>query len=208
MTTIPAHTPNPESRKHVGTEYVPQCSGLAPRNIELGITREHSEIQSMFRITKRLGILCNLLYTSMLYRFRVIPPTRVRVGPDRSNHENQTPTTLSSPAPASSQPRAHIRAVRPGHARRGDRRPVRLTLRRLRPPGTFFGVWSPTPQCVARELGGNPANRREIAYRLCDACCARCERDQKFVATLENCILELWRAGNAHRFQTIEASNG
>jgi hypothetical protein len=68
-------------------------------------------------------------------------------------------------------------------------------------PADFIGVWSPTPECIARELGGDPTNARQIVYRLCHPCAARWTNDEQFGTTVEDRILEVWRAGNVHRFK-------
>jgi hypothetical protein len=66
---------------------------------------------------------------------------------------------------------------------------------------SFVGVWFPTPECIARELGGEPTGFRRIVYRLCNACSGQQERDRSFVTTIENAILHLHRDGRVSRFQ-------
>jgi hypothetical protein len=37
-------------------------------------------------------------------------------------------------------------------------------------PGPCIGLWSPTAEVIANDLGGDPSRSRQIAYRLCGAC--------------------------------------
>jgi hypothetical protein len=74
-------------------------------------------------------------------------------------------------------------------------------------PGNFVAQWLLTAECIARELGGNPANSRTIFYRLCDRCARRCQREKTFVTRVENAVLKVWRAGNVYRMtDTVEVS--
>ena len=68
-------------------------------------------------------------------------------------------------------------------------------------PAVFTGMWSPTPECVARELGGDSGSTRTLIYRLCGACVDRAGRDRSFVATIEHAVLEVYRVGQVHRFK-------
>jgi hypothetical protein len=65
----------------------------------------------------------------------------------------------------------------------------------------FVGVWSPSARCIKDDLGGDPERIRRIFYKLCQRCADRGDRDRGFTATLENAVLEVWRAGNVQRFK-------
>ena len=78
MNDIPVYPINPESRNVGNYQQVTSCSELTRGMLNSEQWREHSELPPMFRDTKQLGILCNIVYSSMLPRFRVIPPTRAR----------------------------------------------------------------------------------------------------------------------------------
>ena len=68
-------------------------------------------------------------------------------------------------------------------------------------PGVFVAVWSPSPECIAKELGGDPTRFRRLVYRLCETCGRRGVHDKRFVAIVEGKILRLWRAGRVHRIR-------
>jgi hypothetical protein len=69
-------------------------------------------------------------------------------------------------------------------------------------PAAFIAMWSPSPEIVVRELGGDPTAWRRLIYRLCGQCSARCEREKEFVLTVEAAVLKLWRGGYVHRFRS------
>jgi hypothetical protein len=67
-------------------------------------------------------------------------------------------------------------------------------------PGACIGLWAPTAEVIANNLGGDPSRSRQIAYRLCHGCADRCQAgDRQFVAMVEDRVLEVWRSGNVHR---------
>ena len=68
--------------------------------------------------------------------------------------------------------------------------------------GDYVGVWSPTADVVANELGGDRTKFRQLYYRLCRRCARRCQDDKRFVGALEDKVLELWRAGNVIRVRS------
>ena len=63
----------------------------------------------------------------------------------------------------------------------------------------YTGVWSLTPECVARELAGDPSRTRTLVYRLCAECVNQGGWDRSFVTAVEDAILEHSRTGNVHR---------
>ncbi len=68
-------------------------------------------------------------------------------------------------------------------------------------PASFMGVWAPSPECIARDLGGDPSRFRRIVYRLCQRCADRGDQDRQFIRTVEKAIIELQLAGNVTRFK-------
>ena len=57
-------------------------------------------------------------------------------------------------------------------------------------PGACIGVWVPSTEVVARELGGDPGRDRRLLYRLCGRCGDRCQAgDREFVALSKPRIL-------------------
>jgi hypothetical protein len=76
MSDLLRHHTDPVFRNVGDYQQVTQCSELSHGTLNPEQCREHSEMQPMFRVTQQLGILCNLLYSSMLPRYRDIYPTR------------------------------------------------------------------------------------------------------------------------------------
>jgi hypothetical protein len=63
----------------------------------------------------------------------------------------------------------------------------------------FIAVWVPSPECIARDLNGDPTGFRRIVYRLCSRCAEHASRDKRFVGDIERTIVRAWKSGCVHR---------